>query len=65
MKRFAIFILLLIVLIAAEYYFFSELFSDKRLFILLPSLLMMGLAISGIFRFVKKSNLQGRRSSTH
>ena len=62
MKRFLIFILLLSVLITSEYYFFSELFSGRRLYVLLPGLTLMLLSVFGIFRFVKKISLQAKRN---
>jgi len=55
MKKFLTFIFFLTILIIAEYYFFIEMFSKKRTFILLPSLLFMVIAIYGIFRFAKKT----------
>jgi hypothetical protein len=65
MKRFLLFILFLTVLIAAEYYFFTELFSEKRLAVLLPSLLIMAVSIFGIFRFAKKTLSQSKQTVHH
>lgn len=57
MKKFMVFILFLTLLIVAEYYFFVELFSQRRMLVLLPGLMLMGGAILGIFRFAKKTIL--------
>jgi hypothetical protein len=65
MKKFLIFILFLTVLIVAEYYFFIEMFAQKRIFILLPSLLLMGVSIYGIFRFAKRNILNTKHTSSH
>ena len=65
MKKFLIFILFLTVLIIAEYYFFVEVFSQKRTVILLPSLLIMGLSIFGIFRFAKKRFINTNHTTHH
>ncbi|MGN6164362.1 MAG: hypothetical protein ACTHOF_07470 [Flavisolibacter sp.] len=65
MKKFLTFILFLTILIIAEYYFFIEMFSKKRTFILLPSLLFMLIAIYGIFRFAKKTISNTKHSQSH
>jgi len=65
MKNFLTFILFLTILIIAEYYFFIEMFSKKRTFILLPSLLFMVIAIYGIFRFAKKTISNTKHSQSH
>ncbi len=65
MKKFLVFILFLTVLIVAEYYFFTEMFAQKRILVLLPSLLVMILSIYAIFRFAKKDIINTKHSSRH
>lgn len=65
MKKFIQFILFLFVLIVSEYYFFIELFAQKRAWVLLPSLLVMGGAIYGILRFAKKTIISSKGSASH
>ena len=65
MKKFLIFIFFLTVLIIAEYYFFIEMFSQKRVIVLMPGLLVMALAIYAIFRFAKKNIVSTKHTSRH
>jgi len=54
MKKFLIFSFLLLLLIISEYFLLNELFSYRRLFILLPSLLGTLVFIYILIRFFKK-----------
>ena len=54
MKKFLIFSFLLLLLIISEYFLLNELFSHRRIFILLPSLLGTLLFIFILIRFFKK-----------
>jgi hypothetical protein len=62
MKRFLIFILFLGFLILAEIYFLTEIFSKKRVLIMLPSLLIALISIIAIFRYFKKYILPSKQS---
>lgn len=55
MRKFFVFISSLAVLITAEYYFLTEIFSQKRLPVLVISLLLVLLCILVFIRFFKKS----------
>ncbi|MGZ3848415.1 MAG: hypothetical protein ACXVMS_10910 [Flavisolibacter sp.] len=65
MKKFLIFILFLTVLIVAEYYFFTEMLSRKRTLVLMPSLVLVIIAIYGIFRFAKKNIINTKHTQSH
>jgi hypothetical protein len=65
MKKFLTFILFLVVLILSEYYFLNEVFAHKRMFILLPSLLLSVLCIFAIVRFFKKFILPSKQPEAH
>jgi len=54
MKKFLIFSFLLLLLIISEYFLLNELFSHRRIFILLPSLLGTLFFIFILIRFFKK-----------
>ena len=62
MKKFILFILFISLLILSEYYFFVEVFSEKRVAVLLPSLVLMILSLFGIFRFAKRNILKTSQS---
>jgi len=62
MKKFLVFILFLSLLILSEYFLLNELFSDRRVFILLPSLLGTLLCIYAVIKFFKKYILPARHT---
>jgi len=55
MKKFIRFITILSLLIVSEYYFLTEVFSQRRVFILIISLLVIFACIYGLVRFFKRS----------
>ena len=61
MKKFITYIFFLTVLIISEYYFFTEIFSQKRMPVLMASSLVMLATIFGIFRFAKKNIINAKQ----
>jgi hypothetical protein len=64
MKKFLIFIAFLILIIASEYILVNELFTDKRLFVLLISSVATVFFIWLTTRFFKKYILPGKHPNT-
>lgn len=65
MKKFLIFILFLLLLILSEYFLLNELFAQKRIFILLPSLVITVLCIYAVIKFFKKYILPVKQTEAH
>lgn len=55
MKRFLFFLTALLLLIASEYYFLTEVFTRKRLPVVIASLACVALCIFVFLRFFRKS----------
>ena len=55
MKQFIVFIFLLTLLIVAEYYFLTEVFTQKRLFVVAGSLAIVLGCLYSLIRFFKRS----------
>ena len=55
MKKFLAFILILSLLIVSEYYFFTEIFTQKRVAILVVSALVILLCLYRLIRIFKRS----------
>lgn len=62
MKKLGIFIVLLLLLIVSEYFFLNELFSQKRTYVILLSLLCSLVFIVFVIRFFKKYFLTIKQS---
>ena len=62
MKKFIVFIIFLLLLIVSEYYFLNEMFSHKRVFILMLSLLGVVVCIYAVIRFFKKNILNPKQT---
>jgi hypothetical protein len=55
MKKFIIFILLLSLLVVSEYFFLTEMFSEKRVPVLVGTLLVTVACLYSLFRYFKRS----------
>jgi peptidoglycan hydrolase CwlO-like protein len=55
MKKFIVFIVLLSLLIVSEYYFLTEVFTQKRTWVLAVTLLVTLVCLYSLFRYFKRS----------
>ena len=62
MKKFLVFILFLFLLVLSEYFLLNELLAERRVAILLPSLVGTLLCIYAVIKFIKKYVLPAKHS---
>jgi len=65
MKKFIVFILFSILLIVSAYFLFNELYSQKRIVVLMLSLVSAIFCIYATHRFFKKYILQSKQTEPH